>query len=605
MALFVSVYYGDVETSVGSTSAILATYDNQSHFFWDNWTVDTGTFYWRAKVATNSGMSTGVVYSGSRTQDNYIGITPGSAFDQVPNLQITGLSPSTVYYYILQYSYDDVTYYDGFSLNGGGAPGTFTTTASATPPSADFTVDTTLGPATLVVTGTDLSSGTPSDWEWRTSGNTAYSYNTATPTFFMTTPGTYTVTLTVTNADGSDSTVKSNLITVLTGVPYPSWTQNTTTGTRPLTVTFTGTATFPPSQPPTGWAWQLPDGVGTSPSTLRVLTKTYSVPGTYSAVLTATNIKGASSTSLTNAVTVKPISVAATFTANPTTGAVPLSVQFVGYPTGDTTGVLWDFGDGSSTTETNPQHTYYVTTATPTYTVYGTTAAGGAAVSVSTVTQGFNFIDGDTYLQFLQDLQRALLLNADITTVCNDFQTWGGVNTVLKQIYSRICRLQLETGLLRKTSTTISGSGGVLTLPADLIEIRSIYVDGKRLERVDARMADLAQPDWMTDTSGDFLGWYTNPANHLELHLVPAKNPDSTFEVYYVYAPTEPVVPQDCYTSWTDFPFPFVYWWVIKYGVLADLLQQEGDMYDIERAKICEQLWKEGVELIKLSMDGK
>ena len=195
-------------------------------------------------------------------------------------------------------------------------------------------------------------------------------------------------------------------------------------------------------------------------------------------------------------------------------------------------------------------------------------------------------------------------MNTDVGTVCTDFVEWGGTANILRYIYNRICRIQLEAGPLRKTSTTITATAaGVLTLPADLIEIRSVYVNGVRLEKTDARMGDVSDQDWQNNPAGDYKGWFTNPGAHLTLNLVPAITP-STFEVYYVYAPAEPTVPGGC-TGWETFPLPYVFWWIVKYGVLADMLNHEGEMYDIQRATLCEQMFAEGIELIKLSLEGK
>lgn len=48
----------------------------------------------------------------------------------------------------------------------------------------------------------------------------------------------------------------------------------------------------------------------------------------------------------------------AAFTASPTSGLAPLTVQFTDTSTGDPTSWLWDFGDGSTSTEQHPTHTY-------------------------------------------------------------------------------------------------------------------------------------------------------------------------------------------------------------------------------------------------------
>jgi len=46
------------------------------------------------------------------------------------------------------------------------------------------------------------------------------------------------------------------------------------------------------------------------------------------------------------------------FTATPTAGLAPLTVQFTDTSTGSPTSWLWDFGDGNTSTAQNPQHTY-------------------------------------------------------------------------------------------------------------------------------------------------------------------------------------------------------------------------------------------------------
>ncbi|MEE9449931.1 MAG: FG-GAP-like repeat-containing protein, partial [Ignavibacteriaceae bacterium] len=48
------------------------------------------------------------------------------------------------------------------------------------------------------------------------------------------------------------------------------------------------------------------------------------------------------------------------FSAYPTSGIVPLTVQFTDSSTGTITDWLWDFGDDSTSTEQNPTHTYFV-----------------------------------------------------------------------------------------------------------------------------------------------------------------------------------------------------------------------------------------------------
>lgn len=46
------------------------------------------------------------------------------------------------------------------------------------------------------------------------------------------------------------------------------------------------------------------------------------------------------------------------FTATPTTGAAPLTAQFIDASTGTITSRLWTFGDGQTGIERDPSHTY-------------------------------------------------------------------------------------------------------------------------------------------------------------------------------------------------------------------------------------------------------
>ncbi len=55
---------------------------------------------------------------------------------------------------------------------------------------------------------------------------------------------------------------------------------------------------------------------------------------------------------------VAPVAPVALFSGKPTTGTVPLSVQFTDESTGEITGYSWDFGDGATSTEQSPSHEY-------------------------------------------------------------------------------------------------------------------------------------------------------------------------------------------------------------------------------------------------------
>jgi PKD repeat protein len=84
---------------------------------------------------------------------------------------------------------------------------------SAHPPVADFIATPTTGNPPLSVTFTDTSSNAPTSWLW-TFGDGA-SATIQNPTHPYTNPGTYTVTLTASNAGGNNSKMMTDYITVI------------------------------------------------------------------------------------------------------------------------------------------------------------------------------------------------------------------------------------------------------------------------------------------------------------------------------------------------------------------------------------------------------
>lgn len=144
-----------------------------------------------------------------------------------------------------------------------------------------------------------------------------------------------------------------------------------TSGCSPQVINFTDQSTGNPVQ----WRWDL--GNGTT-SVLQNPSATYFTPGQYHIKLVVTDASGHSdSLTRTQYITIFAIPVV-NFTGVPTTGCVPLTVQFTDQSSvaGSTiTGWLWDFGDGTTGNTQNPSHTY---TAVGNYnvTLQVTTAAG-------------------------------------------------------------------------------------------------------------------------------------------------------------------------------------------------------------------------------------
>jgi hypothetical protein len=97
---------------------------------------------------------------------------------------------------------------------------TYTTTPPAVAPVADFSASRVFGRKPLSVTFTDLSTETPTSWAWSFGdGHVSTEQN---PTHTYTDAGNWTVSLTATNAGGSNTMTKTNYINV-TEPPRPFW----------------------------------------------------------------------------------------------------------------------------------------------------------------------------------------------------------------------------------------------------------------------------------------------------------------------------------------------------------------------------------------------
>ncbi len=136
--------------------------------------------------------------------------------------------------------------------------------------------------------------------------------------------------------------------------PTAQFVGDPTSGDTPLTVSFTDQST----NNPTSWSWDFGDG---STSTQQNPSHTYNTAGTYNVSLTATNDCGSGIETKTNYITVSDPTCdlpVAEFSGTPTSGNSPLTVSFTDQSTNNPTSWSWDFGDGSSSTQQNPSHTY-------------------------------------------------------------------------------------------------------------------------------------------------------------------------------------------------------------------------------------------------------
>ena len=232
-------------------------------------------------------------------------------------------------------------------------PEYITASPNVTKPKADFIANPTSGMVPLTVNFTDTSLNAPTSWLWNFGDNTTSVEQN--PVHIYTVPGTYSVTLTATNTAGSDSVTKPELINAQPCVvkPVADFVANPTSGMVPLTVTFTDTS----KNTPTSWLWNFGDN---TTSVEQNPVHIYTVPGTYSVTLTATNSAGSDSITKPELINAQPsvIKPVADFIANPTSGMVPLTVNFTDTSKNTPTSWAWNFGDGTSSVEQNPTHIY-------------------------------------------------------------------------------------------------------------------------------------------------------------------------------------------------------------------------------------------------------
>jgi PKD repeat protein len=214
-------------------------------------------------------------------------------------------------------------------------------------PRADFSASDTQSVPGQDLTFTDLSTGTPLAWYWDF-GDGEYSVEQD-PLHAYAGTGTYTVTLTASNADGQDTVTKTDYITV--GVAGAAdFSATPTSGNAPLMVDFTDLSTGDIL----AWDWDFGD---TGISTDQNPSHEYTTPGVYTVTLVITDYDGGDTETKTDYITVGDPGVAA-FSAAPTEGIMGMTVDFTDESTGDVASWDWDFGDGDSSTNQNPSHEY-------------------------------------------------------------------------------------------------------------------------------------------------------------------------------------------------------------------------------------------------------
>ncbi|WP_299029674.1 PKD domain-containing protein [uncultured Thermanaerothrix sp.] len=218
----------------------------------------------------------------------------------------------------------------------------------ANPIVASFTFTPTGGNAPLTVQFTDTSSGDPSEWWWDF-GDGATS-NERHPTHTFVEARRYEIQLTVSNPLGSSSVSQ---ILVVGEELQANFTFSPRQGEAPLVVEFTDRS----SGNPTAWEWDFGDGERSNEQN-PVHIYLHPRPEGYSVTLRVSNATGSATYTAPDRILVLE-KLVADFSASPLSGRSPLTVSFQDQSRGShIVAWEWDFGDGSTSTERNPVHTY-------------------------------------------------------------------------------------------------------------------------------------------------------------------------------------------------------------------------------------------------------
>ena len=224
---------------------------------------------------------------------------------------------------------------------------------------------------------TDASTGTGPltyKWDFTNDGTTDATTKNAIHTYLS--AGTYTVNLTVTGPGGTDSEVKTGYITVTNVTPRISaqFTASPLSGRTPLAVRFTSQSTGTI----TSYEWDF-NNDGIVDSRMKNPLKFFTSAGQYSVKLTVRGPDGTDEELKNQYVVVTPwlLRPIALFSASTLSGAAPLNVTFTDKSYNNPDSYLWKFGDGTTSTQKNPSHTYPV----PGYYKVSLTATNGAGSS--------------------------------------------------------------------------------------------------------------------------------------------------------------------------------------------------------------------------------
>ena len=227
---------------------------------------------------------------------------------------------------------------------------------NSTPPVADFEADLTTVSEGETVNFTDLSTNTPTSYLWTFEGGSPATSTVENPSVSYATAGTYDVTLYVENADGNDTELKVDYITVSTEV-VADFEADDTSITEGGTVNFTDLSI----NNPTSYLWTFEGGTPAT-STEQNPSVSYATAGTYDVTLYVEDANGNDTEIKVDYIAVL-VPLAADFEADETDIMAGDAINFTDLSEGNPTSWEWVFSGGTPNTSDvqNPTNIVYNT----------------------------------------------------------------------------------------------------------------------------------------------------------------------------------------------------------------------------------------------------
>ena len=247
-------------------------------------------------------------------------------------------------------------------------------------PTANFNFTTNVQNASFTSTSTDVD-GTITNWAWDFGDTTSGSGATTSHSYAA--GGTYPVTLTVTDSDGTTSFVTRD-VTVADPPPNVLPTAAFTHTEAGLKTDLTAATSTDSDGSIVSYAWDFGDTTSAPASASAIASHTYAANGTYPVTVTVTDNVGGTDTE-THDVTVTNAAPSASFTSS-VTGLTADVTSTSTDSDGTIAGVSWDFGDSTPLVTTASASHAYAAPGTYNVTLTVTDNAGGTDTETVPVT---------------------------------------------------------------------------------------------------------------------------------------------------------------------------------------------------------------------------